>query len=234
MKIADAPGTADHGLDTRSRVLRSLLEDGPATAGTLAQRLGLTAPAVRRHLDALVAEGRVAGGDRMPYGPTSSVRGRGRPARVYAVTEAGREPFAQAYDDLAVSVLRFLALHGGGSALDDFARTQVAVLEERYRPEVGAAAPGHEVEALAAALRADGYAAVAQPAPSGRGDQLCQHHCPVAHVAAQFPQLCEAETEAFARLLDRPVQRLATIAHGDHLCTTFVPHRAGPAERSAR
>jgi predicted ArsR family transcriptional regulator len=41
-------------------------------------------------------------------------------------------------------------------------------------------------------------------------------------VAAEFPQLCEAETEAFARLLGTPVQRLATIAHGDGVCTTHV------------
>jgi predicted ArsR family transcriptional regulator len=41
-------------------------------------------------------------------------------------------------------------------------------------------------------------------------------------VAARFPQLCEAETEAFARMLDTPVQRLATIAHGDGVCTTHV------------
>ena len=54
------------------------------------------------------------------------------------------------------------------------------------------------------------------------GEQLCQHHCPVAHVAAEFPQLCEAETEAFGRLLGTPVQRLATIAHGDGICTTHV------------
>jgi predicted ArsR family transcriptional regulator len=55
-----------------------------------------------------------------------------------------------------------------------------------------------------------------------RGEQVCQHHCPVAHVAAEFPQLCEAETEAFGRLLGTPVQRLATIAHGDGICTTHV------------
>jgi predicted ArsR family transcriptional regulator len=55
------------------------------------------------------------------------------------------------------------------------------------------------------------------------GDQLCQHHCPVAHVAAEFPQLCEAETEVFARLLGKHVQRLATIAHGDGVCTTHIP-----------
>jgi hypothetical protein len=34
--------------------------------------------------------------------------------------------------------------------------------------------------------------------------------------------LCEAETEAFGRLLGTPVQRLATIAHGDGICTTHV------------
>jgi hypothetical protein len=44
----------------------------------------------------------------------------------------------------------------------------------------------------------------------------------VAHEAAEYTQLCEAETEAFARLLGTPVQRLATIAHGDGICTTHV------------
>ena len=70
-------------------------------------------------------------------------------------------------------------------------------------------------------MSADGYAATARSAPVG--EQLCQHHCPVAHVAEQFPQLCEAETEFFSQLLGTHVQRLATIAHGDGVCTTFIP-----------
>ncbi|MFE0644720.1 transcriptional regulator, partial [Streptomyces sp. NPDC058877] len=44
------------------------------------------------------------------------------------------------------------------------------------------------------------------------------------------PQLCEAETEFFSRLLGTHVQRLATIAHGDGVCTTFIPHSAPHAE----
>jgi predicted ArsR family transcriptional regulator len=35
--------------------------------------------------------------------------------------------------------------------------------------------------------------------------------------------LCEAETEAFSKILGTHVQRLATIADGDGVCTTFVP-----------
>ena len=38
----------------------------------------------------------------------------------------------------------------------------------------------------------------------------------------EYQQLCEAETEAFGRLLGTPVQRLATIAHGDGIRTTHV------------
>ena len=79
---------------------------------------------------------------------------------------------------------------------------------------------------------ADGYAASASQAKSG-GEQLCQHHCPVAHVAAEFPQLCEAETEAFGQLLGTPVQRLATIAHGDGVCTTHVSPHALASGREA-
>jgi predicted ArsR family transcriptional regulator len=148
-------------------------------------------------------------------------RGRGRPAKVFVLTDSGRDTFFQAYDDLAVSALRYLAEVGGREAVADFARRRTAELEDRYRGAVASAAPGRRAEALAEALTSDGYAASVHTAPVG--DQLCQHHCPVAHVAAEFPQLCEAETEVFARLLGRHVQRLATIAHGDGVCTTNVP-----------
>ena len=76
-------------------------------------------------------------------------------------------------------------------------------------------------QTLARTLSAEGYAASLRPA--GAGEQLCQHHCPVAHVAERFPQLCDAETEAFSRQLGVHVQRLATIAHGDGVCTTHIP-----------
>ena len=117
--------------------------------------------------------------------------------------------------------MRFLAERAGPEAVGEFARRQIADLENRYREAVGSGSPSERVRALGEALSADGYAASASGAAGG-GEQLCQHHCPVAHVAAEYPQLCEAETEAFGRLLGTPVQRLATIAHGDGVCTTHV------------
>ncbi len=225
MEFVQATAVEDR---TRDRVMRALLEHGPATAATLASQLELTAAAVRRHLDVLVAEG--AAEVRQPR--RVRVRGRGRPAKLFALTDFGRSGFHHAYDDLAASALRFLASTAGDQAVLEFARAQVAELEVRHAATVAAAPPAQRARVLAQALSADGYAASTQGAPSGHGEQLCQHHCPVAHVAVQFPQLCEAETEMLSRLLGTHVQRLATIAHGDGVCTTFVPAPSGAGQPS--
>ena len=107
---------------------------------------------------------------------------------------------------------------------------RAATLQARYADRIDAAGDdtASRAGALVDALNADGYAASALPvgaAGAGQltGIQLCQGHCPVQHVATEFPQFSEAETEAFSRLLGVHVQRLATLAHGDPVCTTFVP-----------
>jgi len=237
MGSAGHSGPAGPGSPTRGQVARLILELGPSTAATLGSRLGLTPAAIRRHLDNLLAEGLIETRTARTYGN----RGRGRPAKVFVITDAGRSAFEHAYDDLATGALRFLAETAGPEAVAEFARRQLADLERRYAPVVAQGELATRVQALAEALSADGYAASAGPAPAVgaggmAGEQLCQHHCPVAHVAAEFPQLCEAETEAFGRLLGTPVQRLATIAHGDGICTTHVTGqpvgKAGPGKAS--
>jgi predicted ArsR family transcriptional regulator len=217
---------------TRNRVVRSVLDHGPSTAADLAERLELTTAAVRRHLDALLAEGLVESRERRVYGQ----RGRGRPAKVFALTDAGRDALYQAYDQLAAEALGWIAEAAGGGAEGEeaiaaFARARFSGQAERYRRVLAEVEPEARAQALAEALTADGYAATARGA--ARGEQLCQHHCPVAHVAEQYPQLCEAETELFSELLGSHVQRLATIAHGDGVCTTYVPPPPGARSGTA-
>ncbi|MYU21675.1 metalloregulator ArsR/SmtB family transcription factor [Streptomyces sp. SID8352] len=212
---------------TRNRVARSILDHGPSTVADLAGRLGLTQAAVRRHLDALAADDVVEAREQRVYG----TRTRGRPAKVFALTDCGRDAFHHEYDRLALDALRWIAEHGGGEqAVTAFARARIAAQAGAYREALDGVAPERRTEALAKALSADGYAAMSRSAPHPQqGEQLCQHHCPVAHAAERFPQLCEAETEFFAELLGTHVQRLATIAHGDGVCTTFVPRAGKPA-----
>lgn len=217
---------------TREVVARLLLEQGPVTAAAVAAALRLSAPAVRRHLDALIAAGEADVREAPLRGPLGGPRRRGRPARHYLLTEEGRVRFGHGYDDLAVAALRYLAEHGGPGAVADFAEHRMSDLLGDASARVNAAdGPDARVDVLAGVLTARGYAAQSystqsystQTRGAGAGLQLCQHHCPVAHVAAEFPALCEAETHAFATLLGTHVQRLATIARGDAACTTHVP-----------
>ena len=95
----------------------------------LAERLELTPAAVRRHLDHLLDEGLVESREERVYGP----RGRGRPAKVFVLTDTGRHAFHQAYDDLAATAMRFIAEAGGEQAVAEFARRRVAEVEQQYR-----------------------------------------------------------------------------------------------------
>lgn len=222
---------------------RALLTHGPQTVSELAELLGLTASGVRRHLTALAELGLVSSQERAPYGPTPR-RGRGRPGSVFTLTDQGRSACGSAYDDLALSALRYLEAEFGPEAVAGFAAHRARSLAADV-----AGANGCTPEDLAETLTSAGYAAEVQPL----GDiavQLCQHSCPVVDAAREFPILCEAETAELARVLDRHVTRLATLAHGDEVCTAVIPvmpsadvsapprerpprHRASPPARPA-
>jgi predicted ArsR family transcriptional regulator len=215
----------------RDAVLRIVGRHGPVTANAAAVLLGVTPAAVRRHLDTLTAAGLADAHE--PGG--STLRRRGRPARSYVLTGQGRtalgrsvggpEPTVGGPEDLAADALDFIARTHGAEAVARFAHQRAKAMESRFTAVVLAAGldPGDRSRALAEALEAEGYAATARPVATGV--QLCQGRCPVHRVAAAHPELCEAETAAFGRLLGVPVQRLATLAGGAHVCTTHVVSR---------
>ncbi len=213
---------------TRERVAQAILENGPSTAADLAAILDLTPAAVRRHLDHLAETGAVESRDQKVYGS----RGRGRPAKVFALTQSGRDQFDQQYDDLAVQALRYIAQTQGDEAVMEFARGRVAFIGRDYETVRAAHPDLSAAEVLAKVFSAQGYAASVKELPVV-GEQLCQQHCPVSHVAHEFPQLCEAETEAIGHVLGTHVQRLATIAHGDGVCTTCIPQIPAPNQTPA-
>lgn len=206
---------------TRGRVLDLIASDGPVSAAALAADLDLTAAAVRRHLAVLEADGQIAVHEGVAPGPVR----RGRPAKHYVVTADGQAVLSQQYSELASQALRFVAEIGGADAVRSFAEKRVLDLESRHADALAEAGVdmARRAEILAEQLSGEGFAATARPVPGAMAIQLCQGHCPVQDVAAEFPELCEAEAHAFSRMLGVHVQRLATLAHGGHVCTTNIP-----------
>ena len=207
---------------TRDLVARTILENGPATAIALAKRLKITPAGIRRHLDTLIEQGVLESRD--PYLNPKSMRGRGRPSKVFLITDKGRAAFEHSYDDLAVSLLKFISKDGNRSAVNEFAMARAKELQKGAEKElVGKKSTSARIKGLAKYLDELDFATTIHE--QGIGEELCQNHCPIAHVASEFPELCEAETEVFSEILGTHVQRLATIGRGDGVCTTFIPNR---------
>lgn len=205
---------------TRREIVRLLLESGSITAAEISRSLGISAPGVRRHLEVLVEDGDAEA----QAAATWQHAGRGRPAKRYRLTSAGRAKLEHTYDDLASAAIRQLREIGGDEAVRAFARRRI----DSILAGVPTVDDDHAVEAtaerVADALSQAGYATTTtRVGGSGQGIQICQHHCPVSHVAEEFPELCQAEQQAISEVLGKHVQRLASIANGDCACTTHVP-----------
>ena len=204
--------------ETRRQILASILTAGTLTATELAAQLGLSAAGIRRHLDNLVEE------DIIETAPArTKTTGRGRPAKAFRLTETGRAHFGHSYDELAAQALRTFRRTGGDEAVRQFARQRAKdIMEGIERPQAeDADALRAAADAVVAAFTHNGYAASVNTAE--HGVQICQHHCPIAGVAAEFPELCEAEHEVIASLLGHHVQPLASIVEGHGICTTNIP-----------
>ena len=107
--------TADR---TRDAVARTVLERGPQSAADLAER---ARPVARGRSAATSTRWSPTACSSSASPRPSARRGRGRPARTYALTDAGRAAFPHAYDDLASTALRYLRETGGEQAVAAFA-----------------------------------------------------------------------------------------------------------------
>src|SRR3954447_9535525 len=205
-------GTAAPLTEAKRRIVDRLKRVDDATAGELAEGLGLTGAAVRQHLDALAVNGLVTSRPR-------PVHGRGRPASAWALTDLARELFPDRHADLTVELIGSLRSALGPEGVE-------AVVAERSRRQLAAyraALPSPDAplreraDALAAVRTGEGYLAEGVDAPDGDGLVLIEHHCPICDAATACTNLCSAELELFRDVLgpDVEVERTQHLLQGD-------------------
>lgn len=207
---------------TRRRIMSTMLRTGPATAAELAKKVELSPAGVRRHIDKLLDEELVEACPPQSQLPSAKPT-RGRPAQHYRLTEDGRDSFGNGYDELALEAIAEIEELGGREAVRKLARKRAQRLLGSVDKRDSGVATGDVAGAatrVADAFAAHGYAAEANHV--GSSLQLCQHHCPVHAVAAEYPEICEAEHELIAELVGAHVAPLALIANGDGVCTTHI------------
>jgi predicted ArsR family transcriptional regulator len=204
--------------EMRATIVEDLRREADRSVAELADLLGISEVATRRHLTVLEDEGLVAA--------RTVNQGRGRPAARYHLTEDARRLFPQGHDRLAAEVLDFLADEHGRDGLQHFLRWRMQRQIEGLRGAVTAEDLHGRLEQLADALSDAGYEASVRP--DGEGFTLQQHHCAIEDVAREHPELCAYEAASFSKVLGRDVSvsRRETLASGSRACVCCVQPRA--------
>ena len=177
---------------TRRKLLDELKRGGPQSATLLAETLAITPMAVRQHLYGLEEEGLVTN--------TATPSGRGRPTKLWALTDDAARIFPDAHQGLAVELLKSVEALFGTEGTDKIIARHGEVQLETYRGRLsGASTLKARLERLAEARSDEGY--MAHVERDGADYLFIENHCPVCSAAKTCTQLCANELNVFREAL---------------------------------
>jgi len=213
-------------ISTKDDILQFLLKRGEASAQTLAESLGVSAQAIRRHLKDLTAEALIE--------HRTVQTGMGRPNHLYQLSRKGRDRFPAQYDNFAISLLDTLADTVGQDQVQTILQKQWERKADEYRRKVGEGPIEERVERLVKLRKAEGYMAewhAVEPdgeiCATGPCYMITEYNCAISHIAENFPSVCGHELEMFQRALpDGAVQRTHWLVEGEHRCGYLVQAEA--------
>lgn len=200
---------------TRRIIIDTLKQEGPQTAATLAEALGLSPMAVRLHLYALRDQDLIES--------ESEARPVGRPAKLWRLTTNAGAYFPDAHGDLAQDLIGSMQTAFGAEGLDRILAVRTARQIDSYRATLnGEADLGKRLAALAERRSAEGYMAHVEPQEDGW--LLVENHCPICAAARACSGLCRSELTVFRAALgpDATVERTDHILAGARRCAYRV------------
>jgi predicted ArsR family transcriptional regulator len=210
---------------TRRAIVKLLKTEGPLGSAQLAERLGLTAMAVRLHLYALQGEGMVTAEDRpVPVG---------RPAKSWRLTREADSHFPEAYAELSVALIDAMQETFGAEGLNRVLVSRCARQREEYSKRIRTADPlEKKLKELARVRTEEGYMAEVRAEEEGGGFLLVENHCPICAAANACQGFCSTELDLFRSVLGSgvEVERVEHIVSGDQRCA----YRVRPKTRARK
>lgn len=201
---------------TRRAITKLLKTEGPIDSAQLAERLGLTAMAVRQHLYALQREGLVAAEERpVPIG---------RPAKFWRLTREADSLFPEAYAELSVALIDSVKDAFGEEGLERVLTSRCARQRTDYAKRIPPnASLERKLQELAKVRSEEGY--MAEIRKEGKGSYLLvENHCPICAAANACQGFCSTELDLFRSVLGPgvTVERAEHIIKGDHRCVYLI------------
>jgi DeoR family transcriptional regulator, suf operon transcriptional repressor len=202
---------------TRGKVLEALKKSDGLTADQLAEIVGVTSMAIRKHLAALERDGYVE--------TTISRRSIGRPAHLYRVSPRAEGVFPKHYDAIVSDLLEDLVEIDGIQKVEALLARRGERTKRVLRRYIDPHAPLQErVAGLTRGMDEIGYLASWEPLDDQRF-LIKLYNCAIDLVAEQFPAVCRHEANMFRDVLDAEVERGCHMLTGDHMCSYVVQER---------
>ncbi len=194
----------------RPAILDLLKIHGALNAPRLAELRGVHLTAVRQQLAMLQREGLVR--------VRIEKRKVGRPTHLYTLSDKAEALFPQAYGPLALALLRQLRDVDGEKKIDQLFDRRTRALIATYKKRLAGMSVVEKWRELARIRADEGYMARTE----GKG--LSEHHCPIAAIAREFPQVCRFEKKLFEAVLGGPLDRTDHLASGGRACV-YAPKK---------
>ncbi|MGN5107510.1 helix-turn-helix transcriptional regulator [Aeromonas hydrophila] len=192
------------------KILFLLKSHGPQSAAELGEQLQMTSMGARQHLMTLEADGWVSFND--------EARGRGRPVRLWHLTEQAWQRFPDSHSELTLQLIDNIQLLFGEVGMERLIAQREQQQLARYQAELTQPALADRLAALTAQRTREGYMADFRQEEDGSW-LLWESHCPICAAARACRGFCRSELEMFRRLLaPAGVEREQYLLEGDHRC----------------
>ena len=196
---------------TREATLTLLLRQGEISASALAEELGISVQAMRRHLRTLEEQGLVEA-SLIPAGP-------GRPSNQWRLTQQGHQHFPDGSDTFALNLLESMAASLPPETLATLLERQAHDKARQYRHQVGDGPLEQRISRLVSLRSQEGYVSEMVPAENGRGWCINEFHCSVQRIAEEFPAVCDQELRLIRMTFpDCEVERVHWRLESGHSC----------------
>jgi DeoR family transcriptional regulator, suf operon transcriptional repressor len=226
--MSSHPAPVEHRASDAA-VIELLRVDDRLGVGDLAQRLGVTATAVRQRLDRLMRAGLVGrttvSGELSSAGEPGINRLRGRPSHVYSLTEKGRRTGGDNFRDLALVLWREIRSVREPAVRQGLLSRIAAAMASMYREEVSGGTPRQRLESTAKMLQQRRISCGVEPASGSANGGLAvltSYACPYPELAEQDRGICAAERLMLQDLVGSAVQLTECRLDGAACCRFTV------------
>ncbi|WP_027416339.1 helix-turn-helix transcriptional regulator [Aneurinibacillus terranovensis] len=208
----------DKSSTTRNQILHMLKVKGSMTVGDMAEELGITEMAVRRHLNTLERDNLIQA--------RLLRQAMGRPTNVYSLSEEADKIFPKNYHDLSLELLNDIQELQGSEMVEALFNRRTQRLQNTYMDIVSSNSDlDRKLKLLAQLQNEKGYMVEVKKDEETGKYFFVESNCPISNVAKEYTYACNCEKTLFKKVLNAEVEQEECMATGGDNCVYIIEEK---------